>query len=151
MSNKKVHNLVKNVLLENHSIKYKKDWNLLVEKLLASGGERVVDFYYEEDLDKILQRGQFFKGVKSKLVKMKTSRCHENSACFWHNYSDEHGYNSVKIVTGYALSDDGLWRQHSWVYLPKKKLIVETTEKRIQYFGFILNDEEANEFYFNNY
>ncbi len=118
--------------------------------LLGLGGKIVIE-RFEEDLYKLLTRGQAFNS-KSKIVKMRDSRCHTNSACFWGNYSDEHGPDSVKIVTGWALTkDDMMWRQHTWVYLPAQDLIVETTVKRQKYFGFILDDNEANEFYNSNY
>lgn len=50
----------------------------------------------------------------------------------------------VGIGSGYALSADGLWRQHSWGIL--RDGILETTERRIKYFGLILQDERANRF-----
>ena len=37
------------------------------------------------------------------------------------------------IPTGYALSDDGLWRQHTWGLL--RNGVLETTEVRLRYFG----------------
>ena len=70
-----------------------------------------------------------------------------NSALLW-----DANREKCQIATGYALSADGCWRQHSWVVQPltTKYRIWETTEKRIAYFGFILNDEECEEFYYNN-
>jgi len=50
----------------------------------------------------------------------------------------------ARIVTRYALSDDGMWRQHSWVLVGER--LVETTEEREQYFGVVLSDGEAEEF-----
>ena len=115
------------------------------------GGEKVARTF-EEDLDKILTRGQVFDGKKSQVVKMRDSKCHTNSSCFWKNYSDEHGTDEVKIVTGWALSpDDKTWRQHTWVYLPGKNKVIETTVKREKYFGFILDDDEAEDFYWMNW
>jgi GNAT superfamily N-acetyltransferase len=123
----------------------------LEQKLLSLGGEKVAHTF-EEDLDKILTRGQVFDGKKSQIVKMRDSKCHTNSSCFWKNYSDEHGTDEVKIVTGWALSpDDKTWRQHTWVYLPGKNKVIETTVKRDKYFGFILNDDEAEDFYWMNW
>ena len=123
----------------------------LEQKLLSLGGEKVAHTF-EEDLDKILTRGQVFDGKKSQVVKMRDSKCHTNSSCFWKNYSDEHGTDEVKIVTGWALSpDDKTWRQHTWVYLPGKNKVIETTVKREKYFGFILDDDEAEDFYWMNW
>ena len=44
-------------------------------------------------------------------------------------------------VYGYALSGDGLWREHSW--LLADKAVVETTESRLLYHGFVRTDDEA--------
>lgn len=123
----------------------------LENKLLSLGGKVFVG-RYEEDIDKLLTRGTAFLPKKVKLVPMKQSRCHANAGVFWKNYSDEHGKDKVKIVVGWALSeDDQYWRQHSFVYLPKENTIIETTMKRQIYFGFILTDKEAQYHYDNNY
>jgi hypothetical protein len=42
---------------------------------------------------------------------MEDSRCHENVARLW----TDKRWGLVAIGTGYALSEDGLWRRHSWV------------------------------------
>jgi hypothetical protein len=81
---------------------------------------------------------------------MKPSKAHANAGVFWYNYSEENGTDSVKIVTGYGLSD-GQWHSHSWVILPKFKILVETTVKRDMYFGVELNENESFDFYDNNY
>jgi hypothetical protein len=39
-----------------------------------------------------------------------------------------------ELATGYALSGDGLWRQHSLLSLEDSS-ILETTEIRLMYFG----------------
>jgi hypothetical protein len=38
----------------------------------------------------------------------------------------------------YALSQDGLWRQHSWNYNSDEDLVIETTQERIAYYGTVL-------------
>lgn len=70
------------------------------------------------------------------------SECHQNSALVWsRNKAD------CSIVTGFALSgDDKIWRMHSWV-LTKGGAIIETTEQREAYFGFVLNEQACQEFY----
>lgn len=100
-------------------------FNDLKTKLLSYGGTKVVETY-EEDLDKLLNRGQIFN-VDSTIVKMKDSRCHFNSANFWRNYTDKNGYDNCFILTGWALSDDSFWRQHTAIYLQKTDDIIETT------------------------
>src|ERR1035437_2752737 len=123
----------------------------LENKLLRLGGEIFVG-RYEENIKELLTRGMLFISKKVKLVKMKTSHCHANAGVFWKNYTEDNGEGSAQIVVGWGLSeDDQMWRQHSFIYLPKKKTIVETTVLRQIYFGYILTEEEAQNHYDNNY
>lgn len=115
----------------------------LKAKLLALGGHAVILPAIEEDLAKILKRGKLTTG-KSLMRRGDASRCHANVANLW-----ESNGGRLKICTGYALSYDGAWRQHTWGLWEGK--IVETTQKRIAYFGFRLFREEAREFAWNNY
>ena len=71
--------------------------------------------------------------------------CRSNSALLWAENKD----HSV-IVTGWAMSDDGVWRQHSWVRHLGTGKIYETTEKRLLYYGFDLMPDEAELFYEEN-
>ena len=71
---------------------------------------------------------------------MKKSGCHENLAELWASDEPE----VVGIGTGYSLSDDGLWRQHSWGIL--REGILETTVSRVKYFGVLLQRRDANMF-----
>jgi hypothetical protein len=57
--------------------------------------------------------------------------CHRNVAVLWFDGVIE------SIGTGYALSDDGLWRQHSWG-LASDGALVETTDERRAYVGVVL-------------
>ena len=57
---------------------------------------------------------------------MAQSRCHDNCAQLLYNGQ----CNSM--VTGYALSPDGMWRYHSWC-LDHECNLIETTERRIVY------------------
>ncbi len=66
--------------------------------------------------------------------------CHRNVARVW--VSRQPGI--VGIGTGYALSEDGLWRQHSWGVL--KNGILETTVARTKYFGVMLKGIAADSF-----
>lgn len=56
-----------------------------------------------------------------KLIKMENSRCHDNCEILFNSR------NSNKLYRGYALSQDGLWRFHSWC-VDKNGCILETTE-----------------------
>lgn len=112
------------------------------ELLLSYGGDAVVPIY-EEDLGKLLKRGRFSSG-RSTLMKGRDSNCHSNSAALWDANKDK-----AIIVTGWALSADGIWRQHSWVKDLSGKLY-ETTQKRKAYFGFDLTLKEAENFFEEN-
>lgn len=111
----------------------------LKKKLLSIGGWAVCVPHIEPDLMKILERGRRFTG-RSKMMKGEPCRCHSNSAACW-----EENKELCKICTGYALSRDGMWRQHSWV-VTNNGVVVETTQKRVQYFGYVLTDEECDQF-----
>jgi len=119
----------------------------LEQKLLSYGGKRVV-YVGEPDLEELLSRGEVFEGP-SALIRGEPSQAHKNAARIWNA-----GKLFYALATGYALSEDGLWRQHSWVLrrLPttRQRRIIETTIRRVKYFGFVLTDAEAEVFYQNN-
>lgn len=119
----------------------------LREKLLSFGGIEACLPLVEEDYDAIMERGEFFYG-SSYMRKGRPSRCHENASLLW-----DANRNNTKIATGYALSEDGLWRQHSWVVqeLESGRLRVwETTVRRVAYFGFVMTEEECEKFLYWN-
>jgi hypothetical protein len=66
--------------------------------------------------------------------------CHQNIAAIWKFQRPR----IVSIATGYALSEDGLWRQHSWGIL--REGLLETTAERRRYFGILLSGSEADHF-----
>ena len=119
----------------------------LRDSLLKFGGEAVCMPSVEEDLEKLLSRGQLWSGVGSKLMKGRPISCHENSCNLWEANQDK-----LFISTGYALSDDGMWRQHSWCVFPKARSVnmIETTVKRELYFGFVMTLDEIEDFGLNN-
>jgi len=98
----------------------------------------------ERDQEAILSRGELWDAgkVEVELIKGNKSQCHENSAILWRNNEE------YKIATGWGLSDDGLWRQHTWIVVDGK--VIETTVPRLKYFGFELTRPEAEAFYFDN-
>jgi hypothetical protein len=71
---------------------------------------------------------------------MERSACHENVAQLWVTKSS----GLTAIGTGYALSEDGLWRQHSWGV--RRDGIVETTKVRVKYFGISVQGRDAEAF-----
>ena len=116
------------------------DHKQLFDKLLSIGGKQVVATW-EEDLSKIMSRGELLDGDDAMSVGGEPSQCHSNIACIWRNDPDD-----IIIFTGWALSDDDLWRQHSWALDKLTGDILETTEPREKYFGFALETGEAIEF-----
>lgn len=116
--------------------------------LLSFGGEEVCLAGYEEDLDCLLNYGQLWIGNNIKMMRGLPSQCHSNSSRCWEENKD-----ISKICTGYALSNDGMWRQHSWVLWmkPKSNQIIETTVPRVAYFGYVMTEEQCYEFADNNF
>lgn len=121
----------------------------LNEILLEIGGSETCFAHWDDDFIPLLERG-YYRDGKSKKVKGKPCGCHYNAARIYDERVEE---DDVIICTGMALSNDGMWRQHSWLIQKyespsgkAKTRILETTEKRVAYFGFELTDKEANEF-----
>lgn len=121
--------------------------------LLDIGGWAVVLPFKDPDVQHLLRRGRRFPG-RSISIPGQPSQCHFNSCCLWEMSKNREltPHKDVKICTGYALSRDGVWRQHTWcVFEVGNRLqVIETTVKRVQYFGYVLSDEEAELFVFNN-
>jgi hypothetical protein len=88
----------------------------------------------DEAIPVLLQEGRVMAGSVI-LHQMEASRCHDNVARLW--LEGFEGLNGVCI--GYALSDDGLWRQHCWGLV--RGGILETTVLRDVYFGIALPPE----------
>ena len=118
---------------------------VLVDQLLELGGWFCVFREPPEPhLDQLLARGRVFTPARLLRRPGRSSGCHGNAAAEWLKCDD------LRIVTGYALSDDGLWRQHSWGLLTDDR-VVETTVARLRYFGAILTDPAAAEFVLANF
>lgn len=121
-------------------------WEELENRLLQIDGKEV-SRQYEEDMAKLLSRGKVWPAKKTVVMAGDPSRCHANVANLYDSNEGRAG-----IVTGWALGpNDGIWRQHSWLWWPPKKQLVETTLKRDAYFGFELTKSEADQFSFENY
>jgi len=111
----------------------------LKKTLLSYGGNKVVFNRTEEDLYDIIDKGQLW-GNNKYLIKMEMCQCHKNSIFYW----DKNRKDSF-FVTGYALANNGIWYQHSWI-LNKHNDVIDTTADRIKYFGFILTNLESEIF-----
>ena len=109
-------------------------WYSLDQKLVGYGGVAAVPPVEPEmDLDVLLESGRLF--ISSPVVeKGDPNQCHANIAQLWTNEEID------AIYTGYALSDDGLWRQHSWGF--RGESLIETTDPRVAYFGFEVPDSD---------
>jgi hypothetical protein len=71
--------------------------------------------------------------------------CHGNAARLWKRDPD-----NIVIMTGYALSDDDLWREHTWALKPKGDIILDSLPKRKIYLGISLPPKEAELFHKDN-
>jgi hypothetical protein len=108
--------------------------------LLAMGGiELVAPFGFDPDIPALIAAGFAMEGSVECEV-MESSACHENITRLW--IAKTNGL--VGIGTGYALSEDGLWRQHSWGL--QRNGILETTIRRVKYFGISLQGQHADSF-----
>jgi hypothetical protein len=120
----------------------------LEARLLAIGGERVVRPLGNPGsvnllVDLLLSRGQRYD-LPIRKHRGRRNHCHTNSAELWGRDSE-----CCRLVTGYALSDDGLWRHHSWVV--DDKHVHETTVERDVYYGVELTREESLRCWVENY
>lgn len=125
----------------------------LRDTLLSMAGCEVVLPIADEDIADITQYGQLWTNITTKMMKGRPSKCHANAAELWYEnketYKDGH---AIIICTGYALSKDGFWRQHSWLIHAKARAnnVIETTEPRLAYFGFGMTYEQAERFEYYN-
>lgn len=119
-----------------------KNWDKLKNLLMLLGGEDLVaPPWYDDDTLRIISGKETFiinKNCNLTFKLGKPSQCHQNVIDLWKDRHIQH------IYTGYGLSEDGLWRAHSWgidiTYAnddsPPIKTVIETTEERTIYFGY---------------
>lgn len=125
---------LKGSLPENCANKLLKEDGAVV--LLINNPIELPDFY-----SKLLERGEFVIPEKLDIFKGESSHCHSNSCALWCV-----GSGIVSLVTGFGLSEDGIWRRHSWCVRNKDNFIIETTEPRVLYCGIKLTYDESNVF-----
>lgn len=101
-----------------------------------------IETHYDK---KIMKDGQLWRGYNSISMKGERSNCHSNTCGLY-----LHNKDKIRVVSGYALSRDGIWRGHSWG-VTKRNIPVETTTKRVLYFGVVLEGRERNKFIVDNY
>jgi hypothetical protein len=122
---------------------FQERWLRWCRHVLTFGGELVVPpMCPEPDLDELLTGAQVW-GPDARLQLEEEVSCHENVAVLWIDGT------AAEIGTGYALSDDGLWRQHSWG-IAADGVVIETTEERLRYVGVRLVGADALKFAASN-
>lgn len=118
----------KNVLKKE---KYPSQIYRFSNKLFEFGGNKIcINKELINILNGFIKYGKIMD-YPAKMKRMKQSRCHDNAEKLNQSNPD------YKIFTGFALSDDLMWRYHSWCLYKEK--IVETTVKRILYYGIYLD------------
>ena len=121
-------------------------WTDLAARLLKIGGGGVAA-RPEEDMDALLNDDlvQVWSGDYMQMSEGGApNQCHSNSVALYDTYDD------LSIATGWALSEDGCWRQHTWC-VDDNGMVIETTVPRLEYYGFILEGEKLDEFRFYNF
>lgn len=112
---------------------YRKDVLKLKNRLCRVAGKRFqLPWFVNKELcpaevEWLLKMGSFIKGSPARLLLGRPNECHANSRKL---ASRSYKYSHYR---GLALSDDGIWRLHSWVMSPEG--IIETTVKRVMYYG----------------
>jgi len=108
----------------------------LKRHLLNFGGEsfQVDDFLEEEikpaDARRLIMEGKLWKSNKNNtiLIPLEPCQCHRNTVVLVYL-----GGGNLTAWWGLALSDDGIWRVHSWARTSLK--VIETTTPRLLYYG----------------
>ena len=122
------------------AVEQQPDFEVLRGLLLALGGSHLVAPSSPDPvLALVIDAGFVMAGPVMRRA-MTMGRCHRNVAKIW---AEKH-HKLVGIGTGYSLSGDGLWRQHSWGL--RREGVLETTSLRVKYFGVLLQHGDANLF-----
>ena len=118
-------------------------WSELEQKLLSMGGRRVVWVGKEDSLEELLTRGHSFEQAMTFLA-MPLESCHENAAVTWGK-----DVENTKLIYGYGLCRDGLWRHHGWAV--KNGTLLETNLPMDRYFGIELSQQQSLESWMGNF
>jgi uncharacterized protein YodC (DUF2158 family) len=106
--------------------------------LLSLGGQLVVPPIYTDGMvRRLLVDGLCFADMPLTVEAGEPNDCHGNVVRLWRG-------GRAMIASGYALSEDGLWREHSWGV--RDGTVVETTEPRQCYWGVLINDDDAGDY-----
>jgi hypothetical protein len=119
---------------------YARAWDAFARVVLEHGGQHVVPPRKPDILIEMFTTQATL--IDSSVIERRpgeVSDCHRNAAGLW-VLGD-----CPAIGTGYALSEDGLWREHSWG-IRDDGTVIETTVQRTAYFGVIFRDADARWF-----
>jgi len=75
-------------------------------------------------------QGRLFRPRRIVLRPGRANQCHANSLKLWRR-----GKGRYTIATGYGLSEHGRWFRHTWLFRARPRRLIETTVKRVKYFG----------------
>jgi len=119
-------------------------WAALCAAVLSRGGQLVVPpTEPEQHIETMTGNLADWPAKPAVLRRGANNACHTNSANAWLAGKVE------LMVTGYALSDDDLWRQHTWA-ISAAGVLVESTCLRVAYVGVALAGQDALRFAFAN-
>jgi hypothetical protein len=115
---------------------YPDKWRRWCGMLLARGGDLVVPHRNPDaDLDELVAAATDFP-TPARSIGGDDGACHRNAAEVW-------ARGEVPAIgTGYALSPDGLWRQHSWAVDGDGTVLETTSAERLAYVGVRLDSGE---------
>lgn len=114
-----------------------------MDKLLEFGGEEVCISSWDMFDDLCVIDGQFWFGKDFNQAYNKDFRCHTTTVDLWEILKS----NRV-ICNGFALTDDGVWRQHTWIIHLDiddtheniiKREFIEPHSPKIAYYGICMN------------
>lgn len=113
---------------------------VLRDILLSFGGDEACMPGTEDDLGLLLEYGEIWLPTGMILKKGARGKCHSNALYLW-----DANRGKVFVATGYYLSDDGMWRQHSWGICANSRggRVVETTNPAVLYYGVVFSNEEC--------
>jgi len=115
---------------------YPRRWRTWCEMLLARGGVLVVPHLRPDtDLEALIATATDFP-TPARPAAGEDSACHRNAAALWARGE------ATAIGTGYALSPDELWRQHSWAVDADGTVLETTSAERLAYVGLRLDSGE---------
>ncbi len=107
---------------------------VLKARLLEVGGVAVI-LVPKAEYRQLLKDGEFRDGAEARVWKQRVGDCHGNVARTMGRYRAKGKPDRFVPMTGFALSDDGAWRYHSWLVESDTNKIVETTRSRLAYYG----------------